>query len=846
MQAVLECRQCGAALEIKPGEKTAKCKYCSSVNVISIADRFGLYNRANYLRRNNEFDRAISVYEDILKEDACDPEAYYGIALCKYGIEYVEDPYGGGRIPVCHRTRYTPISQDTDFLNAIKYATSEEAEIYREEGLRIDEIIKKIVYLSKNEEKYDIFICYKEGDGAGGRTQTSVYAQEIWQELTRRGYKVFFARKTLESKLGRDYEPIIFSALFSAKIMLVVGMTGDEFQGVWVRNEWSRFLERIAGGEGCVLIPLYCNMSPYELPQEFSNLQSLDMQKIGFIQDLTDGIERILGRNKRNVEPTTIVSDGVSSDNLIKRGYIILETGDFQKAGEYFNRALDIDAENAYGYLGNLLVDLRCKREDQLGLLSSPFTNNRNYELLNRFADEELKARIQYYIDQINYRNEEEERERQQLLLLEEERKRKEQLRLEAEKKAEEERKRREWEEQEEIRKARIKAEEAFAKRFLKIIVIAFIALGLAFVIYRGFCMMKDYSENQRERAAEEMSEAAKKMEEASKEFLSDFPYGDFWLGEGDPENGKWLEIYYNGIFWIMTPEDYVRYGHDDTSKCYTVDADRGEGSDNIFIYPIVKGEYGENGDGEGQIVGNLTIKKQDGLYYFDFPTIENIDLEIQTPDFSRTNNLNNYFALRGMESACEGNLHWNIDSTGVLSISGDGEIEEISDDIVAWDVRASVFKQVDKLEIGEGITAINDYAFYMNSFEEVYISDGVLSIGKCAFSNSNELSSLTIPDSVNKIGQSAFSYSNPIKTIILPASITEITEGLFQGCRDLEEITIPASVTYMASSVSDNPFAECYNLKTIHYGGTREQWDKMMETVEWELGEDVTIICGE
>ena len=243
MQAVLECKQCGGQLIPDENQKIVYCKFCGSANAISVANRFGLYNRANYLRRQNEFDRALGVYEDIIKEDTTDAEAYFGMALCKYGIEYVDEPETGKKIPTCHRTRFTLMSQDEDFKKAIEYADSDTLSVYMREATKIDSILKKIQKLSSQQEKYDIFICYKEGDGAGGRTQSSVLAQDIYEHLTNKGYKAFFARKTLESKIGSDYEPIIFSALYSAKVMLVIGSKPEEFQAVWVRNEWVRFME---------------------------------------------------------------------------------------------------------------------------------------------------------------------------------------------------------------------------------------------------------------------------------------------------------------------------------------------------------------------------------------------------------------------------------------------------------------------------------------------------------------------------------------------------------------------------------------------------------------------------
>ena len=42
----------------------------------------------------------------------------------------------------------------------------------------------------------------------GARRQDSVLAQDIYDALTDKGFKVFFSRITLEDKLGKQYEPV--------------------------------------------------------------------------------------------------------------------------------------------------------------------------------------------------------------------------------------------------------------------------------------------------------------------------------------------------------------------------------------------------------------------------------------------------------------------------------------------------------------------------------------------------------------------------------------------------------------------------------------------------------------
>jgi hypothetical protein len=68
----------------------------------------------------NEFDKALAAYESILDEDNSNAEAHWGVALCRYGIEYVEDPRTHERIPTCHRAQFSSILADADYLAALE------------------------------------------------------------------------------------------------------------------------------------------------------------------------------------------------------------------------------------------------------------------------------------------------------------------------------------------------------------------------------------------------------------------------------------------------------------------------------------------------------------------------------------------------------------------------------------------------------------------------------------------------------------------------------------------------------------------------------------------------------
>ena len=352
--AVLKCKMCGGELEIVQGSTVCVCEYCGTRQTVPHIDnekKVTLFSRANRLRLSCEFDKAYSVYESIVDEFNEEAEAYFGLVLCKYGIEYVDDPKTGKKIPTCHRSSYDSVMDDANLELTLEYADAISRSVYREEAKRFEEIRKGIIEISSREEPYDIFICYKETDFDGNRTIDSVIAQDTYEALTAKGYRVFFSRITLESKLGMEYEPIIFSALNSSKVMLVFGTDYEHFNGVWVKNEWSRFLKLMEKDKEKFLIPCFKGIDAYDMPKEFAHLQAQDMGKVGAIQDLIYGIEKLIGRNIGALSGT-VRSSQEKLQSLLKRAKMALEDEDYKKAEELFEKILDQDDTFGEAYLG--------------------------------------------------------------------------------------------------------------------------------------------------------------------------------------------------------------------------------------------------------------------------------------------------------------------------------------------------------------------------------------------------------------------------------------------------------------------------------------------------------------
>ncbi len=410
--SVFKCKMCGGSLEITDGSKVATCEYCGTQQTLpKTSDEVvaNLFNRANNLRLKCEFDKAAQIYEKIVEQDDSEAEAHWGLILCKYGIEYVEDPKTHQRIPTCHRTLFDAVTADADYQAAVDYSDPAQQQIYEKEARAIDKIQRDILVIVKNEKPFDVFICYKETDDAGKRTVDSTIANDIYYQLTQEGFKVFYAAITLEDKLGQEYEPYIFAALNSAKVMLVLGTKPEYFSAVWVKNEWSRFLQLMKTDRSKLLIPCYRDMDAYDLPEEFAHLQAQDMSKIGFINDIARGIKKVIASDEPKpaaVTEAVIENGNTNISALLKRIFIFLEDGEFDRADDFCEQVLNQDPECAEAYLGKLMAEFHVRKQEGLKDCSKPFDDSNNYQKAVRFGDEELKASLAGYIGHINTRNE--------------------------------------------------------------------------------------------------------------------------------------------------------------------------------------------------------------------------------------------------------------------------------------------------------------------------------------------------------------------------------------------------------------------------------------------------------
>ena len=415
--AILKCKMCGGDIELSADKTFGTCEFCGSTMTFPKVDdeqRAAAFNRGNHFRRIGEFDKALAVYERIVQEDENDAEAHWCCALCRFGIEYVEDPNTFEYLPTCHRASFDSFLEDVDYLAALEHSDGITRRQYQKDAAKIAEVQRGILATSQNEEPFDVFICYKESEDDGRRTRDSLYAQDIYYQLTEQGRRVFFSRITLEDKAGTEYEPYIFAALNSAKVMILVTTSAEHANAVWVKNEWSRFLSLMRKDRSKLLLPCYRDMDPYDLPEALSVLQSYDMSKIGFIQDLIRGVNKVLeGSKPKQATKETVVVQQQSGHAapLLERAFMFLEDGDWAKADDFCEQVLNLEPKNALAYLGKLMAEVHSRKREQLKDCADPFDNRNSYQKAIRFGDDKLKNELTRINDSIKARIAEENRQ---------------------------------------------------------------------------------------------------------------------------------------------------------------------------------------------------------------------------------------------------------------------------------------------------------------------------------------------------------------------------------------------------------------------------------------------------
>ena len=297
------CNHCGGEYEYRGGRW--KCRWCGSYKQESLSsEEEVLLDTAYQTLRLTDFVEAEAAFDDFIQKFPENPSGYWGRLMARFGIKYEQD-FDGHMIPSCYAMTIGSVTAAADYKKALKYADAENAAYYKSQAAYLERVRTAWLSRAKQEEPYDIFLCYKDSDAANGieRTRDSYAAQELYTLLTDMGFRVFYSRVSLRGKVGEKYEPYIFQALSTAKVMIVYGSTPDYIQSTWMKNEWMRYLKQMREGKKKPdsLLVVCDGFSPVDLPQSLAAMPCFRAEERTFYGELKKTVNRLFGRKQKQV-----------------------------------------------------------------------------------------------------------------------------------------------------------------------------------------------------------------------------------------------------------------------------------------------------------------------------------------------------------------------------------------------------------------------------------------------------------------------------------------------------------------------------------------------------------------
>jgi len=411
MSVQLKCYNCGHDVIIGENPNIGICSHCFAEvplpkDLVSLGQA---YSHANELLSNSHFQEARDAFREILVRAPIEAAACWGYAVSEYGIEFVQDPATAQLLPTLHRLSNERFSDYLYVKKAIEYAPDYYTkEFYTAQSQLIDSIQSHSLQISRKEDPYDVFICYKKTETGEKRTSDSRIAADLYRELVRRGYKTFFAEETLH--VGEEYEPRIFAALNSAKVLLAIGSREEYYEAVWVKNEWSRYIdlietEKAQGTRTRLLIPVFYNIPHGQIPAALQKMPHyVDMSASDNPKQLLFSLisGHFSGSRKDDVSDLRRQVRGqggsirmeASADNFLTRGTIELVNGKFEIAREMFEKAL-AEAPSVDAYVGLAMCSEQIRGKEALHQYAGDITKNKFFARAMELAEGDKYTELQ-------------------------------------------------------------------------------------------------------------------------------------------------------------------------------------------------------------------------------------------------------------------------------------------------------------------------------------------------------------------------------------------------------------------------------------------------------------------
>lgn len=165
--------------------------------------------------------------------------------------------------------------------------------------------------------------------------------------------------------------------------------------------------------------------------------------------------------------------------------------------------------------------------------------------------------------------------------------------------------------------------------------------------------------------------------------------------------------------------------------------------------------------------------------------------------------------ASNELGGTCGTNVTWSL-KDGIMTISGNGAMDDFiivrdwyTGQLIEEETHRSPWEdynaQIREVYVEDGVTSVGSIAFCdCYNLEKAVLGNSVKKIGSGAFANDKNLTELSLGKSVESIGDNAF-YGIGIKTLVLPSSLKTINYYGLQALQKLENFVTENGGTYQA-----------------------------------------------
>ena len=411
------CPICGSPHFIKIDSNEYQCENCGFLKVLDESlseEKILVINAYSILRQGNYVD-AEEAFDDILNKNKNNYEALWGKICSHHGIVFVED--NNKIYPTFHDIVDINFLEEEGFKRFLSICPEKLKEVYINLAKRIEDLRDKYYKQVIKEKPYDIFISFKASDETGSNTKDYIEATNLHSFLREKGYKVFFSPVSLKEKTANEYEPYIYHALRTAKVMIVYGQKEEYFETKWLKNEWGRFIRMIDEGikEDGSLIVCYENMNPNNLPNRLKKLQCLNLSDKTAYITLDKVLNKLINEKKKHIiEEVKIERKEIKKVTNVKVNNIefhefnasaikqsedevafigiaddYLKDKDYIGAKEKYEKVLTINPSSPRALMGIILCKYKCLTKEELFIKLIP-ENINDLDNIIKSCDEKI------------------------------------------------------------------------------------------------------------------------------------------------------------------------------------------------------------------------------------------------------------------------------------------------------------------------------------------------------------------------------------------------------------------------------------------------------------------------